>query len=353
LAGLPVLALAVLLGRFLGRLPLGLLPPRWRAVAQAFAAADLVVSCPGGFLFSAGLSLTLVISVFTMALAVLAGKPLYLLPQSIGPLRRRWERALVGWILARARLVMVREAVSLDQAPLPADRRRVHLLPDLALTFAGAPREEAEAWLRAAGLDLSRSRPWLGVTAINWRAQHPEFTGQADYEAALAAAARRFVADCGGVVLFFPQVCGPSQEQDDRVAARRVAALLAGLGHGVFVLEQQPPPAVLKSAIGLADLFIGTRMHSNLFALSQGVPCLSIAYQFKTQGIMRMLRLDPWVMDITAARGSAVADRLAALWQDRAAVRAHLAQVLPPLIAQAAQAGPLIAADYAAWHGRP
>jgi hypothetical protein len=64
---------------------------------------------------------------------------------------------------------------------------------------------------------------------------------------------------------------------------------------------------------------------------------------------MRMLGLERWVLDIAAAQGGVVADRLAELWQARAGVRAHLAQALPPLVDQAAQAGPLIAADYAAW----
>jgi len=351
LLALPLVALVIWLGRWSPG-SVGLLPRAWRAAARGYGAADLVVSCPGGFLFSAGRSLPLLVSLFSMALARCAGKPLYLLPQSIGPLRSGWEKRLVGWVLAGARLVMVREALSLELAPLPTAPNRVHLLPDMALTFSGASLSETEAWLAQVGIDLARRRPWLGLTAINWNAQNPDFPGQAVYEQALAAAARRFITACGGEVIFFPQVCGPSQDQDDRVAARRVVALLPDLPAALHMIEQPPSPAILKTAMGLMDLFVGTRMHSNLFALSGCVPFLAIGYQFKTQGIARMVGLEQWVVAIEQTRAEALADRLMQLWAARAAVRAHLVATVPGLVARAAQAGPLIARDYHAWRAQ-
>ncbi|MCC7359647.1 MAG: polysaccharide pyruvyl transferase family protein [Anaerolineales bacterium] len=348
LVWLPWLAVVVRLAR---RRPaaLGWLPRAWQPTARAFAQADLVVSCPGGFLFSAGLSLPLAISVLTMALAPWAGRPLYVLPQSIGPLRAGWERRLVGWLLARARLVMVREAVSRAQLPGRLAPERVLLIPDLALTFAAAPLAAAANWLAQVGLDDTRPRPWLGVTVINWRAQNPRFPSQADYEQAVAQAVRQFVRAQGGTVVFFAQVCGPSLDQDDRVAARRVAAQLADLGDALCLINHTPEPAVLKAAMGQMDVFVGTRMHSNLFAFSGAVPLVAIAYQPKTQGIMRMLGLERWVLPIEQAQGAALADKLAALWADRHAVRAQLAAGLPALISQAAQAGRLVAEDYQQW----
>ena len=348
LAALPALLLAV---RLAARWPglLNRLPRAWQPTARAFVETDLVASCPGGFLFSAGLSLPLVISVLTLALAGWAGKPLYVLPQSIGPLRAGWERRLVGWRLARARLVMLREALSQAQLPGPVSPERVKLIPDTALTFAPAPASAASAWLAQVGVTAQSPRPWLGVTVINWRAQNPGFPTQADYEAAVALAVRQFLADHGGTVIFFAQVCGPSQDQDDRVAARRVVAQLSTVHASVCLVDRTPDPAVLKAAMGQMDLFLGTRMHSNIFAFSSHVPFVAIAYQFKTQGIMAMLGLDQWVIPIEQARGTLPADRLRALWAARHTVRAHLAATVPGLAAQAAQAGPLVAADYKNW----
>lgn len=44
--------------------------------------------------------------------------------------------------------------------------------------------------------------------------------------------------------------------------------------------------------------FIGTRMHSNIFALSSGIKTLAISYEPKTEGIMKDLGLSEYVIKI-------------------------------------------------------
>ena len=83
--------------------------------------------------------------------------------------------------------------------------------------------------------------------------------------------------------------------------------------------------------IGLVDLFVGTRMHSNIFALSQHVPCVAIAYEVKTNGIMRMFDLSDHVInieDITALRlVTAVERALAARDQLKMQISSRMCQV--------------------------
>jgi colanic acid/amylovoran biosynthesis protein len=98
------------------------------------------------------------------------------------------------------------------------------------------------------------------------------------------------------------------------------------------------------------DVFIGTRMHSNIFALSQSVPVIAIAYQHKTWGIAHMLGIKSWVIDIRQISSQALRDRLAALWAKRDAVRNQVRQALPAILEQARQPGAIIAADYRGLH---
>lgn len=325
----------------------GLTPAVLRPLLRAYLEADLVVSKPGGFLYSSGLGLTLVISVFILALAWIAGKPFYVFPQSMGPLARAWECRLLRWILGKARVVMVREKASLDLLNhCHFTHPRLHLLPDTAFAFEGAPSAEAEAWLRSQGIDPEKDRPLLGLTAIHWGAQNSGFTRQSEYEAACAGAVRRFLEDHGGRVILFPQVWGPTAAHDDRVPARRIAAQLAGLSNAVTMVEQPLPPTLLKSVYGQMDVFIGTRMHSNIFALSEGVPCLAIGYMHKTRGIAEMAGMSEWVLDIGDVTSGALTEKLEGLWQARQAVRQALRLVLPSLVEQARQAGRLVASDF-------
>jgi colanic acid/amylovoran biosynthesis protein len=94
------------------------------------------------------------------------------------------------------------------------------------------------------------------------------------------------------------------------------------------------------------DLFLGTRLHSNIFALTEGVPVVAIGYQYKTRGVMRMLGLEPWVLDIEEVEPQELAALLERAWEDRTEIRARLAEALPVLRDMASQAGELVAADF-------
>jgi polysaccharide pyruvyl transferase WcaK-like protein len=190
----------------------------------------------------------------------------------------------------------------------------------------------------------------MGITAMNWQAQNLSIDGQMRYEQALAMAARYFVEQCDGRVLFFPQVCGPTADQDDRVPARRVASALAGMGDRVVVVQEALEPDLLKSVYGLMDVFIATRLHSAILAAGSGVPTLAISYHFKTRAIARRLGIEQWVVETGTVEADSLVKCLAELWSSRVAVRADLLGRLPDVKREAERAGALVAADFAEWH---
>lgn len=350
---LPATLLPLLASRLAGEGVLRLAPPRLRPLIYAYHRADLVASAAGGFLYSSGLGLTLLLSLYTMVLAMVAGKPLYLFPQSFGPFVYGWERHAVRLVLQYARLIFVREAVSLEELQkcgLPT--KRLHLIPDIAVAYPAAPPDQARAWLLQKGIDAHADRPLLGVTMINWGAQDPRFTQQEAYEDAVCAAVRCFLETNGGTVLLLPQVTGPYPAQDDRVPARRIAPQLQNRGGKVVVVEEALPPALLKAVYGQMDLFIGTRMHSNIFAVGMGVPVIAIGYQHKTRGIAHTLGIEDWVLDIRTVNAQKLQEVLNALWEQRFEVRKELQETLPGIIGEANAPGELIAADFRALKSR-
>lgn len=325
------------------------LPPARRALLEAYLRADLVVSTAGNFIYSSSrIGLPFLLSLYSITYACLAGKPVYTLPQTLGPLYRRWEQALARRVLSRLRLLLVRDPISASVLESwQMGERAGYLLPDLAFA-AGASGEglAARAVLREAGLAEDDRRPWLGVTVVHWGAQRRSFEGQGHYEEAVEAAIRSFLAAHGGRVVLFAQVQGPTQAEDDRVPARRLLARLQDLPGQVLLLDRQLSPALLKAAYGQMDLFLGTRLHSNIFALTEGVPVVAIGYQYKTRGVMRMLGLEPWVVDIEEVEPQALAALLEAAWSQRAEIRRRIADALPPLQEMASRAGGLLAADF-------
>lgn len=350
--GLVGQSLLALVGyRLTGRPWFFLASPGHRALLEAYYQANMVISSAGNFLYTSGkVGLPFLLVLFSIAYAWLAGKPLYALPQTLGPIQRRRERLLTKKVLSKMRMIFIRDPISAELwRTWNVHGPRWMLLPDIAFAFqAEQGREDAVSLLKTHGhgIDLNHGRPLLGVTLVHWSAQSRWFSRQALYEDAVTAAIQGFLASYGGCAVLFAQVQGPTLADDDRIPARRVLARLGDLADQVVLVESRVPPHVLKAAYGQMDLFLGTRLHSNIFALTEGVPVVAIGYQYKTRGVLRMLGLERWVLDIEQVNAEMLMRLLHEAWAERKCTRAHIQEVLTEVQDQASQAGALIAADF-------
>lgn len=334
--------------RLVGQRILGLFPRRYKPLLTAYFEADLVVSSAGNFLYSSGrLGIPFLTAFYTMGYAWLVGKPLYSMPQTIGPLRRGWEKLLTWWIVSQMELLFVREAVSEQELKkLNAWGTHCVLVPDLAFAYPRTPEQEIELLLNDYDITLSDKSPFLGITLINWEAQDSSFLHQAEYEMAVCDVIRHFVTQYRGKVILFSQVIGPSWMEDDRVPAQRVYNKLVDLHLHLKFIKEEVSPANLKAAYGLMDVFIGTRLHSNIFALSAQVPVLAVQYQYKTRGIMEQLGLGDWVIDIEEVNSDELKMLFDKLWQKRFELRLFLKMHMPNIVKDASSVGDKIERDF-------
>lgn len=318
-----------------------------RTLIEAYTGVDLVVSCPGNIFFTLGrIGLPFLVSAYTVAYALMLSKPLYVMPQSVGPLARRWERAVVRALYSRARLVFVREPVSWRLCrDLGLDDRRLRLVPDLALgvTTGALPLQPEHN-----ALPDGAERPRIGVTVINRIIRSVAGDRWRDYGDAVAGALTGFLAAYGGQAYFCPQVTGPTSQEDDRVMARLILERMPE-GARAVLLDIPTTPHLLRAAYAEMDLFIATRMHSGIFAIASGVPTLLIGYLHKTLGLAEMLGMEEWVLDISEVTEGQLTQKLSALWQRRDAVREQLTERVRALQARVATVGPAIASDFDAY----
>lgn len=279
-----------------------------QAFIDACVSADLVLGCGGGYLYDedappryiVGEALSFIawhaFVLWEMFIPLAIGKPLVLLPQSIGPLRTKLKRRIIAWIVRKAQTTFVRERESLALLDSLGCGRRAVYMPDLAFGFASGDRECAENLLQRAGLERSRYAFCVGMTAIDWGAQQHGFQGQEAYEQSLVACIDA-ITDQGGAIVLFAQCVTPLPAWDDRVINRRLRSAAHHPEH-VYLIEDAPEPDVLQAAYGLMDYFIATRMHSAILAINAGVPVMTIGYLHKSRGIMRELGLVQWCFDI-------------------------------------------------------
>jgi len=312
----------------------------------AYSRADIVISCPGNILFSMGKwGVPFLISAFTMGYALLLKKPLYVMPQSVGPLERRWERFLVRWLYSRARLVFVREPVSFRLlGELGLSSPRVRLVPDMAFCFP--PASAAEPLDVGFATDFPEdASPKLGITVINRIVYSLGDDNWERYAESMAGALSRFLAAHGGGAFFYPQVIGPTPNEDDRVMAQYILNKMSHRSYARLV-DVPTSPLLLRRMYGQMDLFVATRLHSAIFATTIGVPTVFIGYLHKTQGVVEMLKMEDFFLDIREVTQDKLLKKIERLWVAKECIQANLNRVVPRLREESAGVGKAIAEDY-------
>ena len=296
-----------------------------KTALDAYAQADLVVSVGGNFLYAyAGKnSFSFLKHCHQIVMAQTMGKPVVLLAQSLGPVDSPKLRRLMRRVVNRSRRVLVREELSLSfLRELGTQSAHIALTPDSAFLLLPAPPEDGERAL--ASLGFGPGAPRVGMTVRGW--EYPNH-GDSDvrsqaYHENIAKTIDWMIETWGARVILLPQCITP--DADDRDCMRKVYALVRNKEQAVSV-EDDWTPGLLKAICGRLDLFVGTRMHSNIFATAMHTPTLAISYQPKTDGIMKMLGMERWrilIEDVTFERLQSL---LTDLWAERKAVRQSLA----------------------------
>ncbi len=297
-----------------------------REIANAYADASIVVACGGGLL--GGHHVGSLLHVYGTYFAKLLGKPTIIYGQSIEPFKSKIISLPTQFMLNRVDLITVREEFSLDYLKALAIRPKTILTADASFLVKSIPTDKSMKLLAEEGVRQSQ-RPLIGITVREW-----DFPGTSDasfrfanYVQVIKETAEWLISNKKAKILFFPQVIYPPKD-DDTTVSHEIASRI-GQKRNVSVLTKDYSPQELKGAIGQMDLFIGTRMHSNIFSLSMGVPTIAISYQKKTDGIMKMLGMADYVLDIADLRFDGITSVIDKAWANRSEIKQQLKKKLP------------------------
>lgn len=295
-------------------------------VIEEIVNADMVVSCGGGYLNSLGKLFSRLSLVYT---GTFFGKPTIFYSQSVSDLSSAWHRWLVLQVVNRCGLFIAREKQTqeyLQSLGVPCKKIKMHA--DSAFLQEYLDQDKSIELLNS----FSTSHRYrIGLTVTRWSFPGRDNPDQLfwNYINAMRKLADFMVEKLECDVFVFPQVTGPNRYSDDRITAREVFG--QSNNKRIYLLEEEYSPEALKGMIRCMELFVGTRMHSNIFALGAEVPTVAIAYQEKTFGIMRELGLEQWVLDINTINGSDLVEKVETLWRKRREVRTFLKKKIPDL----------------------
>jgi len=311
--------------RVLRRVLRGLTP--WIASLED---ADLVGDVRGGDSFSDIYGMGGFFYGFLMAWTVILVKgSIVQFPQTYGPYRSPVTRMLARYLLKRSSVVIARDEKSQQIAQeLGGPDREVCLCPDVAFSLESIPPPSIEVDpplnghfpAGVVGLNVNGLMYNGGYTRANM------FGLKLDYRDMLPSLVKALLEDHHGELWLVPHTYGPPESvESDPEANRRVrAAIPESLQSRVRILTGEYDCHEIKNIIEQFDFFIGSRMHACIAALSQGVPCVGIAYSRKFQGVFESVGMGDWVVDGRDATSKQTVDRVLELYRQRDNMRREL-----------------------------
>jgi polysaccharide pyruvyl transferase WcaK-like protein len=248
--------------------------------------------------------------------------PVIVLGQTIGPDLSPAQRDQVSRLLQDACWVGVREAASYALAlELGVSIERLSYQLDDAVHLP--PERPGGAWANA--LVRDQSRPWTAVTI------HPIEDPGSDgpLTRALAAEIGKIAQATGARLVFLPHAAQPRDGGFGDLTMGQ--ALMRHLEPGCMTLvEDRISPRHARWLAGQAEFVVSTRYHPVVFGLAAGVPCLGIwtddYTRVKVEGALAHAGRTRDTCYIWQAATGQIAEKVLALWDQRAQIRAGLAR---------------------------
>jgi colanic acid/amylovoran biosynthesis protein len=317
---------------------LRLVPQRWRRqwlarnpYLRAILEADVVASLAGGDSFSDiyGMGRLLYVSL-PQILVLQLGKPLIMLPQTLGPFKGRGARGIAGYLMRGARAVYSRDKMSLlEAAPLMnGHSKKLRFSHDMAFVMEAVapvtnPLPSREAGRPLVGVNVS------GLLLIGGYTRNNMFGLKSDYRALLREIVQRMVLNHGADVVLVPHVFGDDAESDTQACVQMHTELAAEYPGRVHLVAGRFNQHEIKYLIGQCDFFMGARMHACIAALSQCVPAVCMAYSRKFAGVMESIGCAELVADLCGQNQSEVVAQIERLFRERERVQKALQEQVP------------------------
>lgn len=271
------------------------------SLLRALSRADLVISGGGSLLQDVTSARSLRYYLFVLRVAQALGRKTMVYAQGVGPLIRPASRRAAAAVLNRTDLITVRDRESAEVLrSIGIGAAAVHVTADPAFLVESDP-DAAE--LALAGLGAGDG-PMVGVSLRPWRAA-------GDWLGMAAAGVRLACEHIGAQLLVIPM----QPEADSR--------LWPEVREGEAVAGGPSEVDVVKGLIGRCGLLVGMRLHSLIFAASEGVPFVPLVYDPKVSAFASAVGACEGI-GVENLTDRMLADMVVEQWRLRSAARERL-----------------------------
>jgi colanic acid/amylovoran biosynthesis protein len=297
---------------------------------RALVEADLIGDIRGGDSFSDIYGIGRFLTGFAMAWTVLLVKrDMVQLPQTYGPYQSRLAKLLARYILNNSSMVIARDMHSQRVAQeLLRGNQRVLLSPDVAFSLEISqpsavvlePPLSSPSSGKIIGLNVN------GLMYNGGYSRNNMFGLKLDYPSFLTSLALSILMETDRELWLVPHTFAPTDDvESDPGGSRKLRnSLPRELQNRVRIVALPYDQHQIKGIIGMCEFFIGSRMHACIAALSQGIPCVGVAYSGKFNGVFESVGMQDWVVDGRSVGNEEAVKQILELYGQRDNVRGAL-----------------------------
>lgn len=284
--------------------------PRFRpfAVHGALKSTKLLISGGGSLIQDATSSKSLLYYLTVLRHAKCMGAKVYVYANGMGPLKEK-NYARAARALSLADTITLRDPTSLEVLhKIGVSTVKAEVTADPVLLMPCPTEEETASVLEAHGLKADER--YFVLSVREWKRNDPDFVRK-------MAAIADHAASHGLIPLFLPMRYPGDVPISERIAAQTVAPC--------HVLKEPISVKDMVALVGKADMVLGMRLHTLIYAASAAVPVIGVVYDRKVSAFLDYIgqtrRIETESIDVGAA--CAYIDELAA---DRESIRASLVE---------------------------
>ena len=302
------------------------MPKKHRNSFRAILTADLIIVKGGSYIYSYGgpkQLLFLYRMLLTTLISILLKKKVIALGHSVGPISGLIPMRFAAFCLRRINRLVIREKISYEfvTQSLGIKGKTVDLLPDIAFwaperSSLMERKKQALQVFQKEGINYRNlTGPKLGITVREWGfpLQKNRQWLFKQYINTIVAVIDEFCLNYEGHVFIMPHAA-----EDAALGA----AIAKRSSHMPFLLKGDYSAEVLRNIYGEMDLFVGTRIHSCIFALSSNTPVIAVAYEIpKGFGIVNMVVGERYIIDISKISKEVVLNKMGEILDKKEVIR--------------------------------
>jgi len=298
--------------------------------------ADLFGAISGGDSFSDIYGIGRLIYVaLPQILIIILGKPLVLLPQTLGPFKGTFAKAIARYILKRSMIVYSRDRSGLETVKGLVGRDCRHLTSSYDMGFALKPaisKDRIPIWCEK--FDKNNSLIGINVSGLLYMGGYTRknmFGIKTDYTCLILNIIAMFLEKYNAHVMLIPHVFGTGKDSEsDVIACRNIYNNTNNMMRSnVHFVEEEYNQHEIKALIGRSDFFLGSRMHACIAAISQCIPTVGLAYSRKFYGVFESVGIEDLVIDMRNLDGDAIINKIMLVYQNRQDISKKLEEVIP------------------------